>query len=61
MDAIGHLLRYFEPYGDVPRVAELECEVSEIRRRLELALPARDSTGRRFTILREVLKSESGI
>ncbi|KAJ8601265.1 hypothetical protein CTAYLR_003283 [Chrysophaeum taylorii] len=35
LDAIAGILSYFEPYGDVPRIAEITAEVSEIRKKLE--------------------------
>ncbi|KAH8043987.1 hypothetical protein JL720_17245 [Aureococcus anophagefferens] len=33
--AVGHLLEYFAPYGDVPRIADLNGEVAAIRASLE--------------------------
>ena len=35
LEAVGHLLEYFAPYGDVPRIADLNGEVAAIRASLE--------------------------
>ena len=35
LEAVGHLLEYFEPYGDVPRIADMQADVAGIRRNLE--------------------------
>ncbi|KAH8096568.1 hypothetical protein JL720_3947 [Aureococcus anophagefferens] len=40
LEAVGHLLEYFAPYGDVPRIADLNGEVAAIRASLETEVKA---------------------